>query len=185
MLRRPGCIGTSEGEIPKRLFMKVRDIMTKEVKCCGLDTNLAAAAELLWSADCGVLPVMDDGKLAGIITDRDICIALGTQNRRATEVRAGEIASRGVQTCAADADVDSAMASMRRAKVHRLPVVDDGKMVGILALNDIVDAVDVRSDINAAELMDTLKAVGEHRHPRPAKASVAPTTWPPIPVAVA
>ena len=185
MLRHPGCIVTSQGETPERLFMKVRDIMTKEVKCCGLDTNLAAAAELLWSADCGVLPVMDDGKLAGIITDRDICIALGTQNRRATEVRAGEIASRGVQTCAADADVDSAMASMRRAKVHRLPVVDDGKMVGILALNDIVDAVDVRSDINAGNVMDTLKALGEHRHPRPAKASVAPTTWPPIPVAVA
>ena len=159
--------------------------MTKEVKCCGLDTNLAAATELMWNTDSGILPVMDDGKLAGIITDRDICIALGTQNRRATEMQAGEIACHDIQTCAVDADVNSAMAAMRRAKVHRLPVVDDGKMVGILALNDIVDAVDVRSDINAGEVMDTLKAVGEHRHPRPAKASVAPTTWPPIPVAVA
>ena len=165
--------------------MKVRDIMTKEVKCCGLDTNLAAATELMWNTDCGILPVVDDGKLAGIITDRDICIALGTQNRRATEVRAGEIASHDVQTCAVDADVNSAMAAMRRARVHRLPVVDDGKMVGILALNDIVDAVDVRSDINAGAVMDTLKAVGEHRRPRPAKASAGPTTWPPIPVAVA
>jgi len=185
MLRHPGCIATSQGEIPERLFMKVRDIMTKEVNCCGIDTNLAAATELLWSTDCGILPVMDDGKLAGIITDRDICIALGTQNRRATEVRAGEIASHDVQTCAVDADVDSAMAAMRRAKVHRLPVVDDGKMVGIVSLNDIVDAVDVRSDINAGEVIDTLKAVGEHRNPRPAKTSAAPTTWPPIPVAVA
>jgi CBS domain-containing protein len=171
--------------IPERLFMKVRDIMTKEVKCCGPDTNLAAATELMWSTDCGILPVMDNGKLVGIVTDRDICIALGTQNRRATEVRAGEIASHDVQTCAVDADVDSAMAAMRRAKIHRLPVVDDGKMVGILALNDIVDAVDVRSDIDTGVVMDTLKAVGEHRHPRSAKGSVAPTTWPPISVAVA
>lgn len=165
--------------------MNVRDIMTKEVKCCRLDTNLAAATELMWSTDCGILPVMDDGKLAGVITDRDICIALGTQNRRATEVRAGEIASHDVQTCAVDGDVDSAMAVMRRAKVHRLPVMDDGKLVGILALNDIVDAVDVRSDINAGAVMDTLKAVGEHRNPRSPKASAGPTTWPSIPVVVA
>jgi CBS domain-containing protein len=55
--------------------MKVRDIMTTDVKCCGLDTNLAAASELMWNNDCGVLPVLENGKLAGILTDRDICIA--------------------------------------------------------------------------------------------------------------
>jgi CBS domain-containing protein len=165
--------------------MKVRDIMTREVSCCTTGTNLATATEMIWTTDCGVLPVVDDGKLAGIITDRDICIALGTQNRRATEVTAGEVATHDVQTCNSGNDVSSAMSIMRRAKVRRLPVVDDGKIVGILALNDIVNAVDVSADINASEVIDTLKAVGERRHPRPAAKSVAPDHWPPIPVAVA
>jgi CBS domain-containing protein len=58
----------------ERLFMKVKDLMTKEVKYCAPDTNLAAATELMWNADCGALPVVEDGKLFGIITDRDISI---------------------------------------------------------------------------------------------------------------
>lgn len=161
--------------------------MTKEVKCCRLDTNLAAAAELMWTTDCGVLPVMDDGKLAGIITDRDICIALGTQNRPAAEVSAGEVATRDVQTCSPDADVHAAMAAMRRAKVRRLPVLEEGKLEGILALNDLVEAVDrKRADIDYEEVMNTVKAVSEHRKHKPAaKAAAAPASFPAIPVAVA
>jgi len=145
--------------------------MTKEVKRCGPDTDLATASALMWANDCGVLPVERDGKLIGIITDRDICIALGTRNRRAAEVPVGEVASQDVQTCFPDADVHAAMATMRRAKVHRLPVVDDGKLEGILALNDIVDAVDRRhGDIDYEEVMNTMKAVSEHRAKTPAAA---------------
>jgi CBS domain-containing protein len=167
--------------------MKVRDIMTKDVKCCALGTNLAAASELMWNNDCGVLPVTEDGKVTGIITDRDICIALGTRNRPAAEVAVQEVATHDVQTCAPDADVHTAMAVMRRAKVRRLPVVDDGKVEGILALNDIIEAVDRKhGDINYEEVMNTIKAVSEHRmQKRAAAASAASSTFPPIPVAVA
>ena len=159
--------------------------MTKEVKYCGPDTDLAAASALMWANDCGVLPVAEDGKLTGIITDRDICIALGTSNRRAAEVPVGEVASQDVQTCSPDADVHAAMAIMRRAKVRRLPVVDDGKLEGILALNDIVEAVDRKhGDLDYEEVMNTVKAVSEHRAHKPA-ATAAPTGRPPIAAAVA
>jgi CBS domain-containing protein len=165
--------------------MKVRDLMTKDVKSCGPDTNLAAATELMWNADCGVLPVVENGRLAGIITDRDISIALGTRNRRASDVKVGEVATRDVQTCAPDADVHSALAIMRRAKVRRLPVTEDGKLEGILALNDVIEAVDRKhGDIDYEDVMNTMKAICEHRgqkHPAPA----VPTSRPPIPVAVA
>jgi CBS domain-containing protein len=122
--------------------MKVRDIMTDEPKCCGPDTNLAAATELMWTNDCGVLPVMEDGKLAGIVTDRDICMALGTRNCRPAETAVKDVATREVQTCEPDDDVHTAMAIIRRAKVRRLPVVEDGKLAGILALNDIILAAE-------------------------------------------
>ena len=165
--------------------MKVCDIMTTEVICCRADTNLAAAADLMWAHDCGVLPVTDDGKLSGIITDRDICIALGTKNRRATEVAAGEVARQDVHVCAPEDDISSAMVLMRKFQVRRLPVVTDGKVAGVLALNDIVAAVDARSTLSASEVMDTLKSVGERRIPRAARAAAGPATWPPIPVVVA
>jgi CBS domain-containing protein len=62
--------------------MKVKDIMTQSVVCCSPDTNIGAAVELMWVHNCGMLPVVRaDGKLCGIITDRDICIAVGTRNK--------------------------------------------------------------------------------------------------------
>ena len=162
--------------------MRVRDIMTKDPICCRPDTNLAAAAELMWNNDCGVLPVVEDGKLSGVITDRDICIATGTNKRPAADIAVEEAATPEVQVCAPDDDLHVAMAIMRRAKVRRLPVVNDGGRVeGILALNDIVlSAQQPQWPIRYEEVMDTLKAVSEHRSPR-----VAPKIWPPIPVAVA
>jgi len=167
--------------------MKVREIMTDEPKCCGPDTDLAAATELMWSNDCGVLPVVEDGKLVGIVTDRDICMALGTRNGRAAETAVKDVATRGVQTCGPDDDVNTAMAIMRRAKVRRLAVVDDGKLAGMLALNDIILAAEPRyGTVDYEEVMTTMKAVSEHRGAKkPAAPSVVPTQWPPIPVPVA
>jgi CBS domain-containing protein len=164
--------------------MKVREIMTEEPRCCHSDTNLAAATELMWNNDCGVLPVVDDGRLAGIITDRDICIALGTRNRPATNIAVRDVATHEVQTCAPDEDVHTAMAVMRRAKVHRLPVVnDEGKMEGVIALNDIVLAAERKHGaIDYEEVMNTIKAVSEHRGH---KALPAKLTSPPIAVATA
>lgn len=149
--------------------MKIRDIMTHHVISCSPGTNLATAVELLWANDCGALPVTEDDKVTGIITDRDICIALGTCNRAAADMKVGEVASRDVEACAQDADIHSAMATMRRAQVRRLPVVDaNGELKGMLGLNDIVLAVDRRhGDLTYEEVMNTVKAVSEHRSHKP------------------
>ncbi len=165
--------------------MNVRDIMTKEPKCCGAETNLAAATELMWNNDCGALPVVDDGKLAGIITDRDICIALGTRNRPAAETSVKDVASRDLQTCTPNDDVHTALATMRRAKVHRLPVVSKGgKVVGIITLNDLVLAAERKhGGIDYQEVVNTMKAVCEHRGRKPAEPEKL--KFPHIPAAVA
>ena len=165
--------------------MKVRDIMTKQPKACGPDTNVAAAAGLMWANDCGVLPVVDDGKLAGIITDRDICIALGTRNRPAAEIPVKDVATREVQTCTPDDSVETAMATMRRAKVRRLPVVSDGgKVEGMVALNDLVLAADrKRWEVDYDQVVDTIRAVSEHRGCKPSEPEKF--KLPPIPVVVA
>jgi CBS domain-containing protein len=165
--------------------MKVQDVMTKDPKWCGPDTNLAAAVELMWKNDCGVLPVVDHGRLAGIITDRDICIALGTRNRPASELTVKEVATREVHTCSPGDGVQTAMATMKRGRVHRLPVVDQqGNLEGIVSLNDLELAAQRNyGDLTYEDVMDTVRAVGEHR----GHETVEPEKlrFPKIPVAVA
>lgn len=71
--------------------MNVQDIMTSEVQCCGPDTNLAAAAKMMWDTDCGVLPVLNvEGQVSGMITDRDICMACATKNRAPSKITVSE-----------------------------------------------------------------------------------------------
>jgi CBS domain protein len=80
--------------------MKVRDLMTTDVKSCSSDTNLAAAASRRWEGDCGALPVVDDdGKFIGMITDRNICMAVATRPQLASDILVGE-ASQGQSTSA-------------------------------------------------------------------------------------
>ena len=69
--------------------MKVHDVMTEHVQCCSPSTDLAAAAVMMFEGDCGVLPVVREHKVMGILTDRDVAIALGTRGKRASERLSG------------------------------------------------------------------------------------------------
>jgi len=71
--------------------VKVKEIMTAEPRTCSLGTNLAAAAALMLDGDCGILPVVDDGQLVGVVTDRATYIALATRNKRASEITVREV----------------------------------------------------------------------------------------------
>jgi len=144
--------------------MKVREIMSRDVEWCAPETNLAAAGERMWNRDCGALPVLSDGKLAGIITDRDICIALATRNLRANEVAVQDVVTKAAQACYAEDDVAKALEIMRTAKVRRLPVLNlAGKLEGMLSLNDIaLHAVPKHRSVGYEHLVSTEKAIGEH-----------------------
>jgi CBS domain-containing protein len=120
--------------------MKVRDIMTQTAVCCGPETNVGAAVEMLWVHNCGMLPVVDGNqKLIGIVTDRDICIALGTRNRLPGNLTVEEVATTLVFTCKPDDEIHEALGIMAAHRVHRLPVVDDnGVPQGVLSMDDIL-----------------------------------------------
>lgn len=120
--------------------MRVRDIMVRRPASCYVDTNLGRAVEIMWGRNCGILPVLDsEQKVVGVVTDRDICIALGTSNRLAGEVTVGEIASGNVFACTEDDDVHTALATMAQGKVRRLPVISaEGTLKGLLSIDDVV-----------------------------------------------
>lgn len=120
--------------------MNVRDIMTTNVISCRKDTDLAAAAKLMVETRCGTLPVVDEhGRVAGIITDRDIAVAAATRHRNASHIAVYEAMSAHPATCLAKEDIGTALTIMEQRRVRRLPVLDgDGRLSGILSIDDIV-----------------------------------------------
>ena len=136
--------------------MKVRDVMMRTPASCSTDTNLAAAVEILWNRNCGFLPVVNaQGKVVGVATDRDICIALGTRNRLPGEITVGEVISGKLFACAPDDDVHTALATMAQEKVRRLPVIgSDGMLQGILSMDDAVLHAEASLPGKAVELSD-------------------------------
>ena len=154
--------------------MKVKEIMTPNPKACGPDDTLGAAAQLMWDADCGILPVEEAGKLVGVVTDRDMYIALATRNRLPSDVRVSEVATKATSTCQPEDDVLAALATMKQKSVRRLPVVGpEGVLVGVLSMNDIVLAAGPKKGNVATEaVVDALQAICAHsrRTPQPVAA---------------
>jgi CBS domain-containing protein len=157
--------------------MKVRDLMTTDVKSCNSDTNLAAAASRMWDGDCGALPVVDNnGKFIGMITDRDICMAVATRHRLASDILVGEVTSGAIYVCHPTDEVQSALKTMQKERVRRLPVVNDkGILQGILSTNDIILYTEESGDKGIhGDFLSTQKAICEHRSPKSTHQQGAP-----------
>jgi CBS domain-containing protein len=119
--------------------MKVKDAMHKGVEWVGPDTPIAEIAKLMRKHDIGSIPIGEDDRLVGMVTDRDIvCKGLaddGFDVRRAT---ARSVMTQGIHCCNEDDDLAKAVRHMESLKVRRLPVINKNKrMVGILSLGDV------------------------------------------------
>jgi CBS domain-containing protein len=146
--------------------MRVQDVMMGTPACCSPETNLGAATELLWNHNCGILPVVDaQQKVVGVVTDRDICVALGTRNRLPGEIAVAEVVSGQVYSCQAQDDVHAALETMARNKVRRLPVINrDGVLEGILSMDNVVLHAESASsgrgaELSHGEIVDTLQRI--------------------------
>ena len=149
--------------------MNVNDIMTGNVSSCDLNASLVEAARAMWQNDCGILPVMKDGKeLVGLITDRDICMGMAIRDRIPSGVSVEEIITGAVYSVMSGDDVQQALETMQQHQVRRLPVVDsEGKLIGMLSLNDVTLAAEQMAnqrapDLSVAEVMKTYKAICAH-----------------------
>jgi CBS domain-containing protein len=115
----------------------VRDAMTPGVRAVSPAQSLTEAAEVMRGEDVGSVPVVEEGRLTGILTDRDIVTRAVAERRDPQTVKVDEIASRDVLTVEPEQDLDEALALMARHQVRRLPVVEDGQLVGMLAQADV------------------------------------------------
>ena len=147
--------------------MKVAQLMTPHPVTCTPETNLAAAAALMLEADCGILPVVSDGKLLGVVTDRDLFIALGTRDLRPSSMTVAGVVTGPVFTCGPDDEPATVLAMMKEHQVRRIPVLGfGGTVLGIVSLNDLVLAAG-KPGVRGQDLLTTLQAICGHHHPAP------------------
>jgi CBS domain-containing protein len=114
--------------------------MNAGAQTCSDENNLAEVVSIMWHDDVGAVPVVDEGgKVVGIITDRDICMALSNQPRLAGEVSVKEVATKKAFTCKADDNIHAAMEIMKKHRIRRLPVIDDeGRLQGMLSMSTVI-----------------------------------------------
>lgn len=118
--------------------MKVRDLMTSRVASCGPLDSGERAAELMMVDDCGAIPVIDgESNVVGIVTDRDLCMAVYRRGRTLKKLTVSSLMTRDVTCCHTDDDIRDAEACMRDHHVRRLPVIErNGRLAGIVSLSD-------------------------------------------------
>jgi CBS domain-containing protein len=140
--------------------MRVSDAMTSSVKIASPEQTIADAARVMGEIDAGVLPVGDNDRLVGMLTDRDIAIRAVAAGK-GPNTTVGEVMSKEVRYCYADQDLDEVLQNMADLKVRRLPVLNrDKRLVGILSLGDVALVDD--PDSTGEALSEISEPGGEH-----------------------
>ena len=131
--------------------MKVSDAMTPEVRMIKPEDSIQEAARLMADIDVGALPVSDDDRLLGMVTDRDIAVR-AVAHGKSPDTKVREVMSWEVMYCFEDQDLEDVALNMGDIKVRRLPVVNrEKRLVGIISLADIALSADAQEAGEALE----------------------------------
>ena len=159
--------------------MKVGSVMNPNVETVRTEDDLAKAAMVMWRKDCGFAPVVDDGRVVGVITDRDICMASATKHEAPEVITVRDTMASQVWSVNVEDEIETALNTMKERQVHRLPVVDgDSHLAGVISFSDVVrlatqdgkirsigdhDLVTAYRTIKAPRVGDEAPAMGEIR----------------------
>ncbi|PWI57917.1 CBS domain-containing protein [Sulfoacidibacillus thermotolerans] len=136
--------------------MLIRDLMTTNVQTCSESTSLTEVAKQMASQNVGSIPVVQNGKLVGIVTDRDIVTKCIAKNLDCNSTTASSCMTRNPVTVSPETDAHEAARLMSKEQIRRLPVVENGKLVGICALGDLAVV-----DIHVNEAGEALSGISE------------------------
>ncbi|MGG0178154.1 CBS domain-containing protein [Gottfriedia acidiceleris] len=131
--------------------MKVRDVMSSNVECCSNQDSLQSVASKMESLNVGAIPVVENGQVVGMITDRDLALRGIGQNGNGS---ASQVMSNNIVTIDCNASLQEASNLMAQHQIRRLPVVENGNLVGMLSLGDL--AVQEQSDESAGEALSQI-----------------------------
>jgi CBS domain-containing protein len=119
------------------MVKSVRDAMTEDPRSIGVSATVVEAARLMREQHIGSLPITENERLIGMITDRDITTRVVAEAADPTTTSVGNVSSPDPVSVEPDSDLDEALRLMSRHQVRRLPVVENGRLVGIVAQADI------------------------------------------------
>lgn len=117
--------------------MKLRELMTQNVRTCRPDSPLTEVARIMSEVNCGFVPVVEGEKPVGVITDRDIVLRAVAQGRDVTSATAKDCMTTPVITATTEMDAHAAANLMANKQIRRLCCVEGDRLVGIVALGDL------------------------------------------------
>ena len=154
--------------------MKVAQVMTPAPLACGPETNLGEIAALMRDANCSIVPVVDLlGRVVGVVTDRDICMAATARHAAPSEIMAKQLSPRAAVCCRPEDDVTAALELMKTHRVRRLPVTSEsGALHGIVSIDDILLETGAwGAGFTSKDILSTLQAVCARQLPVAARAA--------------
>jgi CBS domain-containing protein len=142
---------------------KIRDIMTDDIECCSLLDNVYEVAVKMKELNVGAIPIVDQGKIVGMITDRDIVLRCIAEKHPASS-KVEDIMSSDLITISADADSKEAVQLMAKHQIRRLPVVEGGKLIGIVSLGDFAvrELTDDQAKTALSDISETSQSQMNH-----------------------
>lgn len=154
--------------------MKIGELMTRGALTCSSGDTLDRAAQIMWERDCGAVPVTDErGRVVGVLTDRDICMAAFTQGRPLGEISVSIAASKTLVSASPDEEAIDVASRMQAHQVRRIPVTDgDGAVLGMIGLGDLARHVALGGEtdgLSSDAIARTLAAISQPRALAPAK----------------
>ncbi|MGI5225687.1 CBS domain-containing protein [Actinoallomurus sp. CA-142502] len=155
--------------VHRPVHWRVHEVMTPRPVTLPLDAPLTEAARLMRDENVGDVLVTQDGMLCGLLTDRDIVVRAVAEGRDLTATRLADVCSAGIVTVSPDEAAEVALRLMRDRAVRRLPVVEDGRPVGVVSVGDLTSDRDEASDREREQ--DT----GRNENSEHARRSASPT----------
>lgn len=136
----------------------IQEVMTRNVQTISTQDTVQRAAQLMDELNVGAIPVLDDGRLVGMVTDRDITVRSVAVGQDPTATRVGDVMSTDVRTCTIDQRVEDVLAQMADVQIRRVPVIDaNGQVIGIVSLGDVV----TKAPVEVEQTLDEISTPSE------------------------
>ncbi|MEO5590649.1 MAG: CBS domain-containing protein [Gemmatimonadaceae bacterium] len=141
--------------------MKASELMTAQPCCCSPDDSMQTVAQMMLDNDCGCVPVVQDMKVIGVVTDRDIAVR-GVAGAMGADTGVRQIMSDSPHCCGEDDDIEDVERTMSEHQVRRVPIVNsEGMCVGIVAQADLARAATSGSKVSDQEVASTVGRISQ------------------------